>query len=318
MDPQQRIFLETVWKTIEDAGYRASDLSGTKTGLFVGVSTSDYTDLLKASPSAMDPHASTGNAHSILANRISYQLNLCGPSEPIDTACSSSLVAVHRAVEAIRSGACETAIAGGVNVVLSPTVSVAFGLSQVLAEDGRCKTFAKRADGYVRGEGAGAIFLKPLSRAKADGDHIHALILGSAVSHSGRSHSLTTPNAKAQTRLLIEAYQEAQVGPDTVGYIEAHGTGTSIGDLIEFKGLSRAFGELYRRRGKTVPGELQLRGAAQIIAYLLDELSLDVDGVVGRSEVDSGVVSPGAQWLQGAVFKDMLTDLVQAIRAGAV
>jgi polyketide synthase PksN len=163
MDPQQRLFLETVWKTIEDAGYKASDLSGSNTGLFVGVATLDYDELLRENVTNIEAHSSTGVAHSVLANRISYLLNLHGPSEPINTACSSALVAIHRAVESIRSGACKTAIAGGVNVMLTPTLTLSFSKAGMLSEDGRCKTFDKRANGYVRGEGVGAIWLKSLA-----------------------------------------------------------------------------------------------------------------------------------------------------------
>ncbi|MEW6379761.1 MAG: type I polyketide synthase, partial [bacterium] len=245
MDPQQRIFLQTVWKTIEDAGYKPSDLSGTRTGLFVGVASSDYQDILRSQGISIEAYVSTGMSHSILANRISFLLNLHGPSEPIDTACSSSLVAIHRAVETIRTGGCEMAIAGGVNVILSPALYISFSKAGMLCEDGRCKTFDKRANGYVRGEGAGAILLKPLSRALADNDHIYALIRATAENHGGHATSLTAPNPNAQAQLLVSAYEKAQIDPATVSYIETHGTGTSLGDPIEINGLKKAFEELY-------------------------------------------------------------------------
>ncbi|RKZ54148.1 MAG: non-ribosomal peptide synthetase, partial [Candidatus Parabeggiatoa sp. nov. 2] len=253
MDPQQRLVLETVWKTIEDAGYKASYLSGTKTGLFVGVATHDYDELLRENVSDIEAHTSTGMAHSILANRISYLLNLHGPSEPIDTACSSSLVAIHRAVEAIRSGTCEMAIAGGVNVMLTPILTLSFSKAGMLSEDGRCKTFDKRANGYVRGEGVGAIWLKPLEKAQADGDRVYAVIKGTAENHGGHATSLTAPNPNAQTQLLVSAYENAHLDPSTVSYIEAHGTGTSLGDPIEINGLKNAFAELYNKSGKSLP-----------------------------------------------------------------
>jgi acyl transferase domain-containing protein/acyl carrier protein/SAM-dependent methyltransferase len=255
MDPQQRLFLETVWKTIEDAGYKASDLSGSKTGLFVGVASHDYDELLRESISNNEAHSSTGMAHSILANRISYLLNLHGPSEPIDTACSSSLVAIHRAVEAIRNGTCEMAIAGGVNVILTPSLTLSFSKAGMLCEDGRCKTFDKRANGYVRGEGVGAIWLKPLEKAQADGDMIYAVVKGTAENHGGHATSLTAPNPNAQTQLLISAFDDAQIDSSTVSYIEAHGTGTSLGDPIEINGLKNAFAELYKKSGKSLPKE---------------------------------------------------------------
>ena len=253
MDPQQRIFLEVVWKTIEDAGYKPSDLSGSKTGLFVGVAASDYHELVVESGITTQSHTATGLSHCVLANRISYLLNLHGPSEPIDTACSSSLVAVHRAIESIRNGDCDMAIAGGINVITNPRLYVAFTKAGMLCEDGRCKTFDSSANGYVRSEGAGALFLKPLSRAVKDGDHIYALIKGSAVNHGGKVNSLTTPNPNAQAELIKTAWTRAAIDPATVTYIEVHGTGTSLGDPIEINGLKKAFEELSKKWGKQYP-----------------------------------------------------------------
>lgn len=253
MDPQQRIFLEIVWKTIEDAGYDPSGLAGSNIGLFMGISGSDYHELLLKNPAALDSHASIGLSTSIRANRISFLLDFHGPSEPIDTACSSSLVAIHRGVEAIRSGSCEMAIAGGVNVITSPTLSLIFHEAGMLSPEGRCKTFDRGANGYVRGEGAGAIFLKPLARAEADGDHIYAVLKSSAENHGGRSNSLTAPNANAQAQLLITAYENTQIDPSTISYIETHGTGTNLGDPVEINGLKKAFRELYQKNGLSWP-----------------------------------------------------------------
>jgi len=257
MDPQQRLFLETVWKTIEDAGYKASDLSGSNTGLFVGVASNDYHELLRQYRTKIEAHTSTGISHAVLANRVSYFLNLHGPSEPIDTACSSSLIAIHRAVEMIASGTCDMAIAGGVNVLLSPTLTLSFSKAGMLSEDGRCKTFDKRANGYVRSEGVGAILLKPLSQAQADGDHIYAIIKSTAENHGGQATSLTAPNPNAQTQLLIQAYKNADIDPSTISYIEAHGTGTSLGDPIEINGLKNAFTQLSKSKssGQSLPTE---------------------------------------------------------------
>jgi acyl transferase domain-containing protein/ubiquinone/menaquinone biosynthesis C-methylase UbiE len=249
MDPQHRIFLQVVWKTIEDAGYKMSDLWGSKTGLFAGVSTSDYGEIMREKGIEVEAHTSTGLCHSMLVNRISYLFNFQGPSEPVDTACSSSLVAVHKAVEAIKSGACDQAIAGGVNVLLSPAFYVSLSKAGMLSSDGKCKTFDKRANGYVRGEGCGAVLLKPLSKAIADGDYIYGVIKASSVKHQGRSHSLTAPNPISQAELLVNAYKEAGVLPTRVGYIETHGTGTSLGDPIEVNALKKAFTDLYEYHG---------------------------------------------------------------------
>ncbi|MEF3115178.1 SDR family NAD(P)-dependent oxidoreductase [Streptomyces chrestomyceticus] len=244
MDPQHRLALETVWSALEDSAYTPSDLPR-NTGLFLGVSGTDYATLLTTYGVEPDAFTSTGNAHSMLANRISYVLDLRGPSEPVDTACSSSLVAVHRAVEAIRSGACEAAVAGGVNLLLSVDTFVSAHRAGMLSPDGRCKTFASDADGYVRGEGVGAVVLKPLAAAERDGDAILAVLRGSAENHGGRANSLTAPNADAQAELVTTALRGTD--PDTVGYIEAHGTGTALGDPVEVRALQTAF----RRLGAT-------------------------------------------------------------------
>ncbi|WP_371658315.1 SDR family NAD(P)-dependent oxidoreductase [Streptomyces sp. NBC_00280] len=242
MDPQHRLFLQTVWAAVEEAGHDPADLAGTACGLYAGVASSDYGYLAQQRGAEADGQLVTGSDHSMLANRISFLLDLRGPSEPVDTACSSSLVAVHRAVRAIQSGECETAIAGGVNVILTSTGFDAFSRSGMLASDGRCKTFDHRADGYVRGEGVGAVLLKPLSRAQADGDHIHALITGTATNHGGRAASLTAPNPEAQAEVISLAQRRAGIGPEHISYVEAHGTGTALGDPIEFNGLLRSFG----------------------------------------------------------------------------
>jgi len=250
MDPQQRIFLETVWKAIEDSGQKVSDLAGTRTGLFVGVGSNDYLDIMRGLPIVLDGYTASGNSHSVLANRVSFLLNLRGPSAPIDTACSSSLVALHRAIESIHTRSCDMAIVGGVQVILSPGAYISFGMAGMLSGDGKCKTFDKRANGYVRGEGCGAMFLKPLSLAEADGNHIYAVIKATSENHGGRVTTMTAPNSSAQAALLIEAYEKAQIDPATVGYIECHGTGTSLGDPIEIQALSKAFSELYKKRDK--------------------------------------------------------------------
>jgi polyketide synthase PksL len=241
MDPQHRIFMEVVWKTIEDAGYDPLSFGKQAIGLFAGVEFSEYQTLIHANKNMFHGHVATGNSHALLANRISYFLNLRGPSEVIDTACSSSLVAIHRAVSAIRNGECETAIAGGVSLMLNPETFVITSQLGALSPDGRCKTFDKSANGYVKGEGAVALFLKPLSKAQHDGDEIYGVIRATNVNHGGKAQSLTAPDASAQSELIIKAYQQAGIDPATVTYIETHGTGTELGDPIEIEGLKQAF-----------------------------------------------------------------------------
>ena len=253
MDPQQRIFLQCVWQTIEQAGYNPKSLKGTRTGVFVGIELQDYAELLAQNNIPTEGYTTTGTLASISANRISYLLDFHGPSQPISTACSSSLISIHRAVQAIRSGDCSQAVAGGVNAILSPKFHIGFGKAGMLSEDGRCKTFSDKANGYVRGEGVGAIMLKPLSQAENDGDTIYAVIRASAENHGGRANNLTAPNPKAQAELLKGIYEAADISPDTVGYIEAHGTGTALGDPIEINGLKMAFKALYEKYGLDLP-----------------------------------------------------------------
>ena len=253
MDPQQRLFIEAVWHAIEDAGHKVSDLSGTRTGVFVGASSKDYIDVLAEQQVMLDGFSASGNSHSILPNRISYLLNLRGPSAPLDTACSSSLVALHRAIESIHTGSSDMAIVGGVQVMLTPIGHVSLSSAGMLSPDGKCKTFDKGANGYVRGEGVGAILIKPLAQAERDGDPIHAVIRATSENHGGRVTMLTAPNPKAQAELLVEAYTKARIDPATVGYIECHGTGTSLGDPIEIQALKKAFGDLYQQHGHAAP-----------------------------------------------------------------
>ena len=244
MDPQHRLFLQTAWKTIEDAGYRPSSLAGSRTGVFVGISNGDYHEIMQRTLDSVELHSGSGVSFGLLANRISYLLDLQGPSEPVDTACSSSLVAVHRAVQSIRLGESDQAIAGGVNLLLTPTGFIYFNKSGMLAEDGRCKAFDKGANGFVRGEGVGALLLKPLSKAVADGDHIYAVIRGAAVNHGGRTKSLGAPNPILEAEVIRRALSAANIPPETVGYIEAHGTGTALGDPVEINALKMAFTKL--------------------------------------------------------------------------
>ncbi|MFD5645412.1 SDR family NAD(P)-dependent oxidoreductase, partial [Streptomyces anulatus] len=261
MDPQHRLALQTVWNAVENSGYAPAGLPAS-TGLFFGVSGTDYATLLAAHGTPPDAFTSTGNAHSMLANRISYVLDIHGPSEPVDTACSSSLVAVHRAVEALRSGACDAAIAGGVNLLLSVDTFVSAAQAGMLSPDGRCKTFASDANGYVRGEGVGAVVLKPLAAAERDGDAILAVIVGSAENHGGRANSLTAPNGAAQADLVVRAMEG--IDPRTIGYLEAHGTGTPLGDPVEVQALRSAF----RRLGSDGGGTCALGSVKANIGHL--------------------------------------------------
>ncbi|UMZ10709.1 thioester reductase domain-containing protein [Pseudomonas sp. MPFS] len=241
MDPQHRLLMMQVYKVIEDAGYSVQSLSGSNTALLVGTCATGYAQLLAQSGEAVTAALAVGTAGSMGPNRMSYWLNWHGPSEPIETACSSSLVAVHRAVTLLRTGQCDQAVVGGVNTLLSAEAHESFMHAGVLSGDGRCRAFSARAGGYVRGEGVAMLMLKPLSAAERDGDQIHGLILGSAQNHGGQANSLTAPNPQAQAKVIETALREAGVDVSSIGYIEAHGTGTELGDPIEIKGLKQAF-----------------------------------------------------------------------------
>ncbi|MEA5581854.1 SDR family NAD(P)-dependent oxidoreductase [Nodularia harveyana UHCC-0300] len=243
VDPQHRLLLETTWEALEDGGQNPEALTGTPTGVFMGISTFDYDKIRFQNPVNLDGYAGTGTALSLAANRISYALNFTGPSMAIDTACSSSLVAVHLACQSLQQGESTLAVAGGANIIATPWVSVSFSKGGFMAPDGRCKTFDSRANGYVRSEGAGVVVLKLLSQAVADGDRIYAVIRGSAVNQDGRSNGITAPNSLAQTAVITAAYQQAGVSPCQVQYIEAHGTGTKLGDPIEVKALGKVLSQ---------------------------------------------------------------------------
>lgn len=239
MDPQQRLLLEVSWEALEHAGLAPERIAGTAAGVFVGVGSNDYAQLqLEAGdPSAIDAYFSTGNASSAAAGRISYTLGLQGPSMVVDTACSSALTAVHLACQSLRQREISLALAGGVNLILAPSGSIALSKIGMLAPDGRCKTFDARADGFGRGEGCGVVVLKRLSDALADNDQILALIRGSAANQDGRSAGMTAPNGPAQQMVIRTALAQAGVAPHEVGYVESHGTGTSLGDPIELQAL---------------------------------------------------------------------------------
>lgn len=244
IDPQQRMALELTWQALENARIPASSLRGERVGVFIGSSTNDYQFLAVSDPTTAHPYAITGTASSIIANRVSYFYDFRGPSMAIDTACSSSLVAAHEGVQALRAGEADVAVVGGVNALVTPVVTIGFDeVGGVLAADGRIKSFSSDADGYARSEGGGMLVLKRVSDARRDGDEILAVIAGSAVNHDGRSNGLLAPNPDAQAEVLRKAYKNAGINPRTVDYIEAHGTGTILGDPIEADALGRVVGK---------------------------------------------------------------------------
>ena len=264
VDPQQRMALELTWEALENARIPASSLRGQSVAVYVGSSTNDYSMLAMSDPSVAHPYAITGTASSIIANRVSYFFDFRGPSVAVDTACSSSLVAAHQGVQSLRSGESDVAIVGGVNALITPLVTVGFDeVGGVLAPDGLIKSFSQDADGYARSEGGGMLVLKRVADARRDGDEILAVIAGSAINHDGRSNGLLAPNPDAQAEVLRKAYKNAGIDPRTVDYIEAHGTGTILGDPIEADALGRVVG-----RGRPVDKPALLGAVKSNVGHL--------------------------------------------------
>lgn len=243
MDPQQRLALEVAWEALEDAGLPPKGLAGSSVGVFLGFGVPENLIEQLHDPNTIDEYTNTGSTPCVMANRLSYFFDFRGPSMSIDTACSSSLVAVHLACQSLRLGEASLAVAGGVNLMTNPAMTVGFSRLRAMSPDGRSKAFDARANGYVRGEGVGMVVLKRLADARAAGDRIYAVIRGGAVNQDGRTNGLTAPNRWAQEAVLREAYKAAEVSPADVQYIEAHGTGTLLGDPIEAKSLGAVIGE---------------------------------------------------------------------------
>jgi len=285
MDPQQRLMLMYVYAALEDAGYSPKSLAGKNIAVFIATANSGYGGLVEKSGDKIEAYTATGTQPSVGPNRISFYLDLRGPSEPIETACASSLVAIRRGITALNDG-CEMAIVGGVNTLLTSTGHIAYEKAGMLSEDGRCKTFSINANGFVRSEGAGILILKKRGNAENDGDNIYGLICGSAENHGGRAHSLTTPNPIAQTELLEKVYREANIDPRTVTYIEAHGTGTQLGDSIEIDGLKTAFESLIQR-SKNNTSSNKVNTSLAVKGYCgLGSVKTNI----GHTELASGVV----------------------------
>ncbi|GAA4703510.1 hypothetical protein GCM10023263_46870 [Phytohabitans rumicis] len=323
MDPQQRLLLEVTWEALQHAAIDPARLSGSRTGVYVGICVSEYAHLTAAQLDTVEGWTATGGALSIAANRLSYLLDLQGPSMAVDSACSSSLVATHLAVRSLRSGETDCALVGGVNLLLSPTLTVAFGQAGGLAPGGRCRPFDAAAEGIVRAEGCGVIVLKRLADAVRDGDRVLAVVRGSAVNSDGRSGGLVAPSPRAQERVLREAYADAGLDPAAVDYVEAHGTGTPLGDPIEAGALGAVCGA-----GRD-PGDPLLIGSIKSnLGHL--EAAAGIAGVIKAALVlQHGVVPPTvhfaqpnphipfADWgLRVATAPEPLADRGRAARAG--
>jgi 3-oxoacyl-(acyl-carrier-protein) synthase len=299
MDPQQRIMLEVAWHALEDAGLSPLRPGCTRCGVYLGVSNSDYGRALLARPELIDAYAASGSAFSVLAGRISYALGLQGPSMAIDTACSSSLVALHLACQALRGRECDMALAGGINLILSPELNIGFTKARMMAPDGRCKSFDAAADGYVRGEGAGILVLRRLADAQAAGDRILAVIHGSAVNQDGSSQGLTAPNGPAQEAVIRAALAQGGIDASEVSFVEAHGTGTPLGDPIELGALAAVFAPGRDRRDALLVGSVKtnlghLEAAAGIAGVIKMVLSLQAGALPPNLHYRTG--NPRIDW----------------------
>ncbi|ATB48589.1 type I polyketide synthase [Corallococcus macrosporus] len=304
MDPQHRLLLEVAWEAVERSGHNPAGLNGTRTGVFVGMMGQDYTQIATQSPELIDAHTGAGNGASVAAGRLSYALGLEGPSLTVDTACSSSLVAVHLAIRSLRQRESDFALAGGVNLVLSPVATLIESRTHMLSPDGRCKTFDASADGIGRGEGCGLVFLRRLSDALADGDPIVAVIRGSAVNQDGRTSGLTVPNGLAQQRVIRDALRDGQVEPAKVGYVEAHGTGTSLGDPIELEALASVYCAKTGRPQSLMAGSVKtnmghLEGASGIAGLIKSALCLANEEVPPHLHLRTP--TPHVDWKQLAI-----------------
>ncbi|NES81103.1 MAG: SDR family NAD(P)-dependent oxidoreductase [Moorea sp. SIO2B7] len=274
LDPQQRLLLEVSWEALENSGKNPQQLQGSPTGVFIGICGNDYTQrIFSQGPEQFDAYVATGNAHSTASGRISYILGLIGPNLAVDTACSSSLVSIHLACSSLRNQECNLALAGGVNLLLSQEFSINFSKARMLSFDGRCKTFDTSADGFVRGEGCGIVVLKRLSDAVADQDNILAVIRGSAINQDGDTSGLTVPNGPSQQSVIRQALANGEVDPTSVSYLEAHGTGTALGDPIEVEAIGTVFGQTHSVEQPLIIGSVKTNighteGAAGIAGLL--------------------------------------------------
>ncbi|MCY9109397.1 SDR family NAD(P)-dependent oxidoreductase [Bacillus atrophaeus] len=256
MDPQERLFLETAWHTLEDAGYTRYSLGTDKVGVFVGVMYGQY-QMLGVEEGLKGNQVAPSSSYASIANRVSYYMNFHGPSMALDTMCSSSLTAIHLACDSIRKGESDVALAGGVNVSIHPSKYLFLSQGKFASTDGRCRSFGEGGDGYVPGEGVGAVLLKPLGKAQEDGDYIYGVIKGSSLNHGGKTNGYTVPNPQMQAELIKQALNQAEVNPREVSYIEAHGTGTALGDPIEITGLVKAFGNNNHEQNQCAIGSIK-------------------------------------------------------------
>ena len=321
MDPQQRMFLESAWSCIEDAGYNPQSLSGSKCGVYVGCGTGDYNQLM--GNRNLDAHDLMGKATSILSSRIAYILNLRGPCLAIDTACSSALVALSEACSSLVSGEIDAAITGGVCVLAGPSMHIMTSKAGMLSKDGHCYTFDNRANGFVPGEGSGAIYLKRLEDAERDYDHIYGIIKGWGVNQDGKTNGITAPNGEAQTRLESEVYEKYKINPESISMVEAHGTGTKLGDPIEVEALVKAFNKFTKRENYCALGSVKSNighlftaaGISGVIKVLLALKNKKIPATVNYEKLNEHIKIEGTPFYVNTKLKEWKTEEGEKRRA---
>ncbi len=316
MDPQQRVFLEEAWKALEDAGYSDETMSAKKCGVFAGSTMGEYQNIIAKAEVTNEMDIFAGISPSILPARISYFMNLTGPSIALDTACSSSLVAIHEACQSILHDECEMALAGGVRLMLTPDLHIQTSKSGMMSPNGKCRPFDQSADGIVLGEAVGVLVLKDYDKAVADGDHIYGIVRASGINQDGKTNGITAPSALSQTMLERSVYEKGNINPEDITLIEAHGTGTKLGDPIEVKALKESFGKYTKKKHYCALGSVKSNighttmaaGVSSVIKVLLAMKNKQIPPLVNYKQLNEHIDLENSPFYINTELKDWVVD----------